>query len=549
MFGEPEPVLIYNRIDGNRYRTWLLVSLVGLVLIPFVAGISYTVSAVLVWRIRSETRHTRAAIRADVGILRELEGSTRTEWNQRIEADLERKRQKLEKLEASDRALTLRIMPVFGCGLIAVLVMLFWGIASSPTSKLLVQAGAHPAGDDAEEAKRLLENLAIGAGLPAPKLYVIDSSAPNAFAAGMDPEHAVVAVTSGALALFTDKRELEGVLAHELSHIGNHDIRLNTIVASIGLFLRIPYLMLRREISSGRWQFGLRRGFRLWELALTPIGIYILFVAPILAAVIRAAVSREREFLADADATLLTRYPEGLLRALAKIGGAGSAVPGSNPAFAHFYFADPAAKAAFTGNLFSTHPPLSARIERLIAYQGQAALTGLEEAVHQGKQYTRDHPSLEMDHELIPGSKDELAALHQGNLMGRVCRVVSDQSVPVYNHANTHSEVVARVKPGSLLVLFDDPGRMRQVNTPGQTFGYLERGVKLIPVNHLIPDEVYDPKLLAAAEAALPPLSEVMAPSTASATSGLSMGQLVAVVGFGSAVFAGMLMLLLVFGK
>src|SRR6058998_3315416 len=131
-------------------------------------------------------------------------------------------------------------MPVIGCGLIAVLGVLFWGIASSPTSKLLVQAGARPAGEEESEAKRLLENLAIGAGLPPPKLYIIDSSAPNAFAAGMNPEHAVVAVTSGALALLSDKRELEGVLAHELSHIGNHDIRLNTIVASIALFLRIP---------------------------------------------------------------------------------------------------------------------------------------------------------------------------------------------------------------------------------------------------------------------------------------------------------------------
>src|SRR5262249_6966880 len=156
-----------------------------------------------------------------------------------------------------------------------------------------------------------------------PKLYVIDSSAPNAFAAGIDPEHAVVAVTSGLLTLLNDKRELEAVLAHELSHIGNHDIRLNTIVASIALFLRIPYLMLRREVTAGQWQTGIRRGFRFWELALTPIGLYIVFVAPVLAAVIRAAVSREREFLADADASLLTRYPEGLLRALAKIGGAG----------------------------------------------------------------------------------------------------------------------------------------------------------------------------------------------------------------------------------
>src|SRR5207247_11245273 len=133
-----------------------------------------------------------------------------------------------------------------------------WGFCSGesrlpPTSRLLVQAGAQPAGETEAEAKRLLENLAIGAGLPAPKLYVIESSVPNAFAAGMSPEHAVVAVTRGALRLLCDKRELEGVLAHEISHIGNHDIRLNTTVAAIALFLRIPYLMFCREMANTGW--------------------------------------------------------------------------------------------------------------------------------------------------------------------------------------------------------------------------------------------------------------------------------------------------------
>jgi heat shock protein HtpX len=174
-----------------------------------------------------------------------------------------------------------------------------------------VQAGAQPAGESEAEAKRILENLAIGAGLPTPMLYVIESSVPNAFAAGMDPRHAVVAITGGALRLFGDKRELEGVLAHEMSHIGNHDIRLNTKVAAIALFLRIPYLMFRRELASNNWPYGRsQRGLGLWELALSPIGIYILFVAPIPATLIRAAVSREREFLADADAALLPRSSE-----------------------------------------------------------------------------------------------------------------------------------------------------------------------------------------------------------------------------------------------
>ena len=270
---------------------------------------------------------------------------------------------------------------------------------------------------------RILENLSIGAGLPVPKLYVIETSVPNAFAAGMDAEHAVVAVTRGALTLF-DHRELEGVFAHELSHIGNQDIRLNTIVATVALFLRIPYLMFRRELNQRGTITG-RNRFGLWRLAVSPFGVYVFFVAPVVAAVIRAAVSREREFLADADAALLTRYPEGLTRALAKIGGAGAAVAGANPAFSHFYFANPvdAGRGWFNRNLMATHPPLAERVERLIGFQGESALPSVERAVEEGRRYKKGHATVELDQSLGLQANDELAALNQGNIMGRVYRV------------------------------------------------------------------------------------------------------------------------------
>jgi hypothetical protein len=366
----------------------------------------------------------------------------------------------------------------------------------------------------------------------------------------MDPEHAVVAVTRGALGLFTDKRELEGVLAHEMSHIGNHDIRLNTVVAAIALFLRIPYLMFRRELSSGNWRYGRRnRGLGFWEIVLSPVGIYILFVAPLLGALIRAAVSREREFLADADAALLTRFPEGLARALAKIGGAGTHVKGANPAFSHFYFADPVAVGGWlSGNsLMATHPPVAERIERLVGTQAVASL-GLDESIRQGKQYSKEHAVVSLA-DLGPAHQDELAALNQGNLMGRVYRVLSESAVPVYDLSNTNSAVVARVKPGSLIVVFDDPGKMRQVNTADQTFGYLERTVKLLPMNNVIPAEVYDSRLRASLEAGLPPLSAAMNPVQPVAAAGLSRTQLYFALGFGGVVFAGMLMLLVAFGR
>src|SRR5205814_2285733 len=161
---------------------------------------------------------------------------------------------------------------------------------------LLTMCGARPASTAGleAEAKRLLENLAIGAGLPTPKLYVIDTSTPNAFAAGIDPQRSVVAVTSGILSLL-DRRELEGVLAHELSHIGNRDTRLNTIVASIALFLRLPYLF-RRQAALERSQapaapFVARRRFQMYNWMLIPVYIYIFAIAPVLAAALRAAIS------------------------------------------------------------------------------------------------------------------------------------------------------------------------------------------------------------------------------------------------------------------
>jgi len=558
MEGGSNPTLVYNRIAHNRRKTWMLVAMSILALLPFVAGLSWGLSATVVWRARGESRSARAMVRYDERALRRLalEGGVRSEYNQWLERDLEERKARLAELAQGDWDLTMKLVPVFAGALMAAMGILFWGIASSPTSKLLVQAGAMPATEAEAEAKRLLENLAIGAGLPVPKLYVIESSVPNAFAAGMDPQHAVVAITRGALKLFCDKRELEGVLAHELSHIGNHDIRLNTIVASIALLLRIPYMMFRRELASGSWRYGRsQRGLGIWEFVVSPFGIYMLFVAPVLSALIRAAVSREREFLADADAALLTRYPEGLARALAKIGGAGSHEKNANPAFAHFYFADPTEQVSwFAGKMLATHPPLAERIERLVG--GGIVTADLKESIEQGKQYTKQHPVISVHDEFGPSHQDELAVLNQGNLMGRVYRIIGleTESVPVYDMSNTNSAVIARVKAGSLIVVFDDPGKMRQVNTADQTFGYLDRKVKLQPMNNIIPAEVYDPKLLAAAMARLAPLAATVqpvqvAPSATAGALGLSRTQLYIVLGFGGAVFAGMLMLLVVLGK
>jgi heat shock protein HtpX len=429
-----------------------------------------------------------------------------------------------------------------------VLGLLFWGMTASPTSTVLSLCGARPAGASEAEAKRLLENLAIGAGLPPPRLYVIDTMATNAFAAGMEPAHSVVAVTQGLLAL-TDRRELEGVLAHELSHIGNRDTRLNTIVAAIALFLRLPYLLRRRRLRAQELGTGYSpmRRFRMYSIMLSPVYLYIFCIAPLLAALIRSAISRNREFLADADAALLTRYPEGLMRALAKIRGAGTVVTSSNPVLSHLYFADPSEAGLgiglFTGNLLATHPPIDQRITRLVEFHEGVSVASIEEALHAGEEFTTHHPPLTTEIGL-PGAvaQDELSALTAGNPMGRVFRVLGPEPAPVYDRADLKSRVLARIAPGGLLVVFDDPGVFRQVLTPDQTFGYLARSVKLERID-LMPQEVFDPASRAAAEAAA-----AAKPAVKAAAAPLTTRQITIAAVFGLAVFAGILLVLAKFG-
>jgi len=520
-----QPVLVYNRIAQNRRRTVLLVGLSIAALIPFIVGISFGVTFAIMRQLGPSPSRARAQIAREEAYYKQLRAQLgddyRDEFDAAIEKRIRKERADLARREAEDGPLRVELMLVVGAAVTAMLALLFWGIFKSPTSKLLNEAGAFPAGNTEAEAVRLLENLSIGAGLPTPKLYVIEASAPNAFAAGLTPEHSVVAITRGALKLL-DHRELEGVLAHELSHIGNHDIRLNAIAASVALFLRIPYLLFRRNMRSG-WNtasasasvgdggsFLIRRGFRMMDLALSPLAVYVLVVAPVMGALVRAAISRQREYLADADAALLTRFPEGLMRALAKIGGAGSALPSSNPAFSHFYFSDPAMKRSwFTHTLIATHPKLEDRIQRLAAFQGGTALAVLEAAVKEGRKYTKDREAMEpVDFTTGLAPRDELDSLNRGNPMGRVYRVLSTEPVPLYDdvRAGTPPMVTARIKPGALIVAFDDPGKMRQVNTADETFGYIDRSVKLQALDHVIPAEIYDPKARAAVEAKLPPL-------------------------------------------
>jgi len=216
---------------------------------------------------------------------------------------------------------------------------------------------------ESEELWDIVENLSITSGLPMPKIYIIEDPAPNAFATGRNKEHAVVAVTAGLLKIL-NKTELEGVIAHELSHIGNRDILLSTIVVVLVGFVSIlSHIFLRSRM----WGGGGRNRDNNVGAFLIIVGVIFTILSPIIATIIQLAISRKREFLADASGALLTRYPEGLANALVKISKYSAPMTHANNATAHLFIANPfGAKAARGINkLFMTHPPVEERIKAL----------------------------------------------------------------------------------------------------------------------------------------------------------------------------------------
>lgn len=205
---------------------------------------------------------------------------------------------------------------------------------------------------------RIVENLSITLGMPMPAVYVIDDPAPNAFATGRDPKHAAVCATKGIMDIMTDD-ELTGVMAHELGHIKNYDIRVSMVAfALVAVISILADFMIRIA-----W-FGDRDGDSSSNGVFFVLGIVAAIIAPIVATMIQLAISRQREYLADATGALTTRYPEGLASALEKIGHYGSTLKKQNPSTAHLFFANPL-KAGSFAKLFSTHPPINDRVARL----------------------------------------------------------------------------------------------------------------------------------------------------------------------------------------
>ncbi len=301
-----QPVLIYDRIAGNRRNTFLLLALFVLVL----AGLAVAVGIVA--------------------------------------------------------GLPLRLAPFLISPIMIFAVISYY---SSSSVALGISGAKEVTKEQEPELVRKVENLCIGAGLPLPKVYIIEDGSPNAFATGRDPEHASLAVTRGLLDKL-EPLELEGVLAHELSHIGNYDIRMMTlVVVFFGLTALMADFMFRLTFfGAGRRSGNRGKGGGGAMAIIYVIAIVGAILAPIAAQMIRFAVSRQREYLADASGALLTRNPEGLASALEKIAADPDPLEVANKATAHLYINNPLREhKSWLNNMFTTHPPIEERVKLLRA--------------------------------------------------------------------------------------------------------------------------------------------------------------------------------------
>jgi len=246
--------------------------------------------------------------------------------------------------------------------IIVSIVMNIWAYWFSDKTVIKMTGAKEVSYNDAPELHRIVENLSITAGLPKPKVYIVNDSAPNAFATGRNKDHAVVAVTTGLLDIL-DKNELEGVIAHELGHIGNNDMLVSTVaVVLVGVVTMVSDMLLRGSMFGGRDR---NKG---GNAIILIIGLILAIVMPLIGSLIRFAISRKRELLADATGAMLTRYPEGLASALEKIHAHSGKMRSANHATAHLFIANPFGlkrMTTYVNRLFMTHPSVDLRVQLL----------------------------------------------------------------------------------------------------------------------------------------------------------------------------------------
>jgi len=251
---------------------------------------------------------------------------------------------------------------------VAIALIMTWGSYYYSDKIVLAVSRAKPvAKAEYPSIYNVVEGLAIAAGLPKPRCYVIDDTAPNAFASGRNPEKAVIVVTKGLLEKL-NRAELEGVIAHEMSHIKNYDIRVQTLaVVMVGVIVLLSDWIMRTFLWGGRKRRSSREGGNIGTI-LVIVALALAILSPLIAQLLKLAISRKREFMADADGALLTRYPPGLASALKKLSADKEPLEVANKATAHLYIVNPLKdikKGKAMAKFFSTHPPVEARIAAL----------------------------------------------------------------------------------------------------------------------------------------------------------------------------------------
>jgi heat shock protein HtpX len=468
-----QSVLVYDRIDANRRNTVLLAVLFAALSLPIIAMVT---QYLMLW--------------VAVFIL----GLTHMLWGDKWTLDV-------------------ALVATIAVALIATVAYLQYHYASA---FLIRNARARPVGRDQErELWQIVENLCIGAGLPQPRVYVTEVSAPNAFAAGLDPGCASLVVSRGLLMLL-DRRELEGVIAHELSHIGNHDTRLGSILmAGLGV-LRLPLVVV---MGVFRFLFGIHpivgagallylggglavvlaitldllvREPTVGALLLILVGLpfYVVLGAPVVGQIIRLAIWRQREFLADADAALLTRYPEGLARALVKIDATANPDARVGAATAHVYFVNPLPpNAVWWDRMFSTHPPVEERVALLVNMGSgidSAVLDSAREAaarfLHNWRPPIAEEPASQTDATHI----DRLAPVHADVESGVSRRIagyrLAGPSTTLYESPDETSAELAHFEGGTLITVSGLEGDFLRVITTDESFGYVLRTAPMTPV-------------------------------------------------------------------
>jgi len=474
-----ERVLVYDRVDANRRNTLVLLGVFAVVFLPVAA---YITAYMMLW------------VAIFLGIALTVAGAG--------------------DVLSENAGFYLGLTAPVAVAIVCLVVFLQYRCAAWAVLRL---SGARPlAAGEEPEFEKTVENVCIGAGLPRPRLYLMDSGGANAFATGMSPAGASLAVTKGLLQLL-DRRELEGVLAHELAQVGNEDIRLGTLLAAgVGL-LRLPFVILAgiiRFLFRVHWivgagavlymglplaatiPFGISVGFDLLDedpvegalfLSTMVLPFYLFLAAPLIGQLVRAAVLRRREFLADADAALLTRYPEGLARALAKMESAGNRGIKAGAAAAHLYVVDPLAEdAPWWDRTLSSHPPIDQRIALLAQMGSGIPASVLESAQAAGKQFQTVVPAVPAD----PASgAGEGSGFSPDTPSGAAYRLAAPRT-PVYEKPDTGTARLAELPGGSLIAVWAVVGDFFRVILRDDKFGYISRGTAMTPVEPAgVPEE------------------------------------------------------------